>query len=111
MHIQVFFRTEILLNDLQLEKKEHKLDLVKNKYSKAYQLYNKENEPQNTNYNRYLASQKPFSSKLNSDMNDNLARALTRVGLKTTAAKLHTGVPYPRHNIDRGVTRKLAHMR
>lgn len=104
-------RTEVLLNELQLERREHKLDLVKNKYasSKAYQLYNKENEPYYRNYNRYLPLEKPFSSKLNGDLNENFTRVLTRAGLKTTAAVLNTG---PRvRNIDPEVTRKLSHMR
>ena len=108
----LLFRTEVLLNDLQLERREHKLDLIQNKYGKAYQLYNKENEPHNTNYNRYLNSEKPFSSKLHTNLNENLARALTRAGLRTTATALDTGLPYRRlHSIDGEVTRKLAHMR
>ena len=103
----------MLLNELQLEKRE-KLDLVKNKYlsGKVHQVYNDENEPYNVRYNRYMPSEKPFSSKHNSNLNENFTRALTRVGLKTTAAALNTGVPYTRvRNIDPEVARKLSHMR
>ena len=112
--IVFLLRTEVLLNELQLERRDHKLDLVKNKHTsgKVYQLYNKENEPYNTNYNKYLPLEKPFSSKLNSNLNENFTRALTRAGLKTTAVALNTGVPYPRvRNADPLVTRKLSHMR
>ena len=104
----------MLLNELQLERKEHKLDLVKNKYtsSKAYQLRNKENELYNMKYNIYLPSEKPFSSKLNNDVNEDFARALTKAGLKNTAAALHTGVLYSRiQNVNSEATRKLSYMR
>jgi hypothetical protein len=96
-----------------MERRE-KLDLVQNKYTsgKVYHVYNKENEPSEMKYNRYMPSEKHFSSKLNSDLNENFTRALARVGLKTTAAALNTGVPCSRvRNIDTEVTRKLSHMR
>ncbi|XP_028402949.1 LOW QUALITY PROTEIN: serine/threonine-protein kinase Nek2-like [Dendronephthya gigantea] len=108
---QKLSRTEVLLNELQLERREYKLDLVKNRNyvsNTAYQEYNNENEHYDMNYNRYYQLEKAgFSNKYDA----NFRKALTRVGLKTTAAVLDTGVRYPRGHIGTEVTRKLAHMR
>lgn len=103
-------RTEVLLNELQLERREYKLDLVKNRNyvsNTAYQECNNENY--DVDYNRYYQLEKGFSSKYH--VNANFRNALTRVGLKTTAAALDVGLRYPRAHASSEVTRKLAHMR
>lgn len=114
-------RTEILLNELHLERRSHKLDLVKNRYilDKGYQLYDKENGEKLAS-NRYLEREKPYVTKLSSDLNGDFSRALTRVGTQPNVAvikscEFKSHVPYLRmHNLnqpDVQVTKKVAALR
>lgn len=118
---QKLSRTEILLNELHLERRSHKLDLVKNRYilDKGYQLYNKENGEKLAS-NRYLEREKPYVTKLSSDLNGDFSRALTRVGTQPNVAvikscEFKSHVPYLRmHNLnqpDVQVTKKVAALR
>ena len=83
------------MNELHLERRDHKLDLLKNKHmlDKGYRLYNKENVKL---YDRYCEAENP---KLTSDLGDDFSRALTRAGIQTTVtslepSKLKRHLPY-----------------
>ena len=100
------------MNELHSERRDHKLDLLKDRRNilgKDYQLYDKENI---NKYDKPELSQKPYLTKLSSDLGEDLTRALARAGIKTRIAGLDSyGTSYERgHGIHQPIIRETKKM-